>query len=442
MRLDSLGKLGRRLLSSIIVSALLIVILVIASVVSIRIFLNENIQGQKALDRIDTSINLIDKSLVDQETGQRGFNLTKDESFLEPYYIGIEVFLENSKLLLEDTEYHEDINKEAKVVIQKGEYWQETFARPQVESSLNGKQPSIQSLQQGKLAFDDFRQTINGFSEHVEVQRSIVRETMQVRINTTLIILVLIIIGIILTNLFFNYKVLKSVIKPIIDLSECVNSYAQHDFARQIPNYEQKDELFDLIENVDSMRYELAASIKSLESKVYFDGLTGLYNRRFFNEYILKEWERAKQKSEKLSLILFDVDHYKFFNDTYGHLAGDECLRAISKRLQEYNKNPMNLVARYGGEEFAVLLKERKEEEALTLAEEIRQTILDLRIEHKSSPTHRYVSISLGVVTAIPKEDLNPNQLISAADEALYKSKHNGRNQVTLMQMPEVVPVL
>ncbi|MEC2074623.1 diguanylate cyclase [Metabacillus fastidiosus] len=431
MKLNPLGKLGNRLLSSIIVSALIIVILVITCTVSVRLFLNINIQGQRALDSIEESANNLFKSLIDQETGQRGYNLTKDSMFLEPYYEGRKMFLESSKDLREEAGDFPDLYIEVKQVVQKGEYWQQNYGEPLVDLTLEGKYPTVQLLREGKKAFDDFRYTNSDFSKKVEAQRSNVRNTMNKRINMALTALVIILIGIIFINLLINYQILKSVIKPIIELSSSVKCYTDHNFSKGIPVYRKRDELFELIKNIDLMRTELSQSITSLKLKVNYDELTGLYNRRYFNEFIITEWELAKKNSFNFSLILFDIDHYKNFNDTYGHLAGDECLKTISECIQVYNAEPLSFAARYGGEEFVVLLPQGTEREALSVAENIKTAILDLEIPHRSSLVNEYVTVSIGVASIIPIEEMEPNEIISMADEALYKSKQNGRNKVT-----------
>lgn len=431
MKLNSLGKLGKRLLSSIVVAAVVIILLVILSIVNIRFFLNENIRGQQALDSIEESTNHLFKAVIDQETGQRGYNLTKDVTFLEPYNNGINEFSSSSEELVQATKKFPDLSTKANELIEKGQYWQERYGESLVELTHNGEQPTTQMILDGKMVLDDFRQKVVSYSEKIEEQRSIVRNKMQTRINFTLAGLFIISIGIIFLNLFINFRILKSVIQPIIELSCCVESYKKYDFSKEIPTYRKKDELFELIQNVDIMRNELSHSISSLESKVNYDELTGLYNRRYFNEFIIKEWENAKVNSENFSLIIFDIDHYKKFNDTYGHLAGDDCLKSISHCLQDLNLPPRNFVARYGGEEFCVLLLQRTEQEAVAIAEEIRKAVLGLKIPHRTSPTNENVTVSLGVSTIIPTGELQPNDIISMADTALYQSKHNGRNQVT-----------
>lgn len=431
MKFYSLGKLGNRLLYSLIISALVIIAFTIIGIVGIRVSLNENIKGQRTLDRIDNSANSFYKAIIDQETGQRGYGLTEDIKFLEPYQQGKEVFITTLTDLKNHMSDYPDLTDEIDELIVKGEYWHEQFGVLLVEMLMRGEEPSIALLNEEKNALDDIRSTFTTFTEEIEKERTIVRNTMNKRINMTLASLVFIIIGTMLVNLLINLKVLKSIIKPIIDLSGSVNAYAKHDFTHEIPDYQQKDELADLINKVDVMKSELSNSIRTLELKANIDGLTGLYNRRYFNDFLQKHWKLAKEHGENISLILFDIDYFKKYNDTYGHLAGDDCLKMISNQVQRYNENKNHLVARYGGEEFCIVLLGQPKCEVLAIAEDVRVSILNLKIPHETSKVHNYVTVSVGVSTMIPTEEMEYEQLILLTDKALYHSKENGRNRVT-----------
>lgn len=434
MNIQSYGKLGKRLIYSSIFSAVILMLFLIASTRWIHIALNENIQGQRGLDSVDESYNLLYKSLIDQETGQRGYNLTQDEAFLEPYHSGEEIFKENAKILLQKTEHLPLLRTEVKQVIETGTYWQENYGAILVDLTQRGVQPGKELMQEAKEVLDEFRHEATDFSVHIEEQRSVVREKMKTRIKSTLVSLVLTSSLIICLNLLFNIRVLKSIVRPIIQLDDCVTHYARHEFTKPIPVYNGKDELSALISNIDMMRAELAASIDVLESKAHHDGLTGLFNRRYFNDALEKEWAFAKRTSKSVSLLLLDIDYYKKFNDTYGHLAGDDCLKAISKVLNSYNVDSFSIAARYGGEEFAILLLSQNKQEAHALAEEIREAIMNLKIPHRSSITHECVTVSVGAATITPKENQVPEELIELADQALYRSKQDGRNCVTYYQ--------
>lgn len=159
------------------------------------------------------------------------------------------------------------------------------------------------------------------------------------------------------------------------------------------------------------------------------DGLTGVSNRRFFDEALSLEWRRARRHSNSVALIMCDVDFFKLFNDTYGHQAGDDCLRKVAKAISLNTERPSDVVARYGGEEFAVILPETTIGGALMVAEKIRQAIRELNIHHHSSPVGR-VTISVGIASSAPGFDNPPDDLINAADKALYRAKREGRDRV------------
>ncbi|WP_013321179.1 diguanylate cyclase domain-containing protein [Gloeothece verrucosa] len=159
------------------------------------------------------------------------------------------------------------------------------------------------------------------------------------------------------------------------------------------------------------------------------DGLTQVANRHRFDVYLEQEWRRLMRSRHSLSLILSDVDHFKWYNDTYGHLAGDHCLQQIARVIKTSVGRPADLVARYGGEEFAIVLPETSLKGALFVAEQIRQKVKNLTIPHTKS-AYQCVTLSLGVASLIPSGALSPKALINAADEALYQAKANGRDRV------------
>ena len=177
---------------------------------------------------------------------------------------------------------------------------------------------------------------------------------------------------------------------------------------------------------------ELRKANQRLERLSSLDGLTQIANRRRFDEHMEQEWRRAIRTGQPMGLVMADIDHFKAFNDTYGHQAGDDCLIQVAQRLYHLLKRPADLVARYGGEEFAIILPETEIAGAGDLAEQMRRSIKDLKIKHSSSPVARVVTISLGVSCALPTASIEPEELISQADRALYQAKNQGRNQVVL----------
>jgi two-component system chemotaxis family response regulator WspR len=160
------------------------------------------------------------------------------------------------------------------------------------------------------------------------------------------------------------------------------------------------------------------------------DGLTGLSNRRHFDEYLEMEWRRALREQSQLSLLLIDVDHFKAYNDTFGHVAGDEALRRVAGTIRESCARSSDLPARYGGEEFAIILPGTSPGGARLLAEKLRLTVQALGIAHEQPDAGAVLTVSVGVATLTPGQGESCLRLIEHADRALYNAKHGGRNQV------------
>lgn len=175
---------------------------------------------------------------------------------------------------------------------------------------------------------------------------------------------------------------------------------------------------------------QLEEANQKLHDLSILDGLTGIANRRRFNEVLGLEWRRAIRDTAPLSLILIDVDFFKAYNDTYGHQMGDDCLKLVVNSLKDVLKRPTDLIARYGGEEFVVLLPKTDAEAAAALAEEMRAGVEALEIAHALSQVTDRVTISLGVATIVPNLDSSYAELVAEADQALYQAKQGGRNRV------------
>ena len=162
------------------------------------------------------------------------------------------------------------------------------------------------------------------------------------------------------------------------------------------------------------------------------DGLTGLSNRRHFDEYLELEWRRAMREQTQMSLLMIDVDYFKSFNDTFGHLEGDEALRKVASAIRDASCRPSDLPARYGGEEFAIVLPNTSQGGARLVAEKLRQAVEALKIQHIAPIEGSYLTISIGLSTLTPLQGSSCRDLISAADKGLYLAKKNGRNRVGL----------
>lgn len=187
---------------------------------------------------------------------------------------------------------------------------------------------------------------------------------------------------------------------------------------------------------IDERLEQLEQKNRELERLSYVDELTRLANRRYFNQFLQTEWQQQVGDVPPLSLILCDVDYFKFYNHAHGRLAGDECLQRIAHTIRDCVQHRANVVARYGGEEFAVILPQTNANTAVDIAEDIRVSIKALAISydnpHIGGLPAQGLTLSLGVASITPSGENSPEVLIAAADEALYQSKRKGRDRVTL----------
>jgi len=193
------------------------------------------------------------------------------------------------------------------------------------------------------------------------------------------------------------------------------------------------------MQRIANMRKQLHKANRKLKMMSVRDGLTGLANRRHFDEVIQKEMSRAMRTETSISLLLADIDYFKPFNDNYGHQAGDDCLKAVGQAMMDTIKRPGDLTARYGGEEFAFILPETSLENASELAESLRIAIEELSITHHYSTVSKKVTLSCGIASVSPKKGQDNEALIhgliETADKNLYHAKEKGRNCISVTQI-------
>ncbi|MDE2375904.1 diguanylate cyclase [Bradyrhizobium sp.] len=228
----------------------------------------------------------------------------------------------------------------------------------------------------------------------------------------------------------------KLVIKPIEMLADMAKRFGEGDLSARAARNRLPSEFVPLARAFNAMaaqlgqrERELVASNDRLTVMASIDMLSGLANRRGFQSRLDFDWMRAQQHHSELSLLMIDVDHFKLFNDTYGHLEGDSCLTRIGETLSGIAADTLGFAARYGGEEFCLLLPNADLAQAAEIGEKVRAAVLQLCLPHITSE-HMIVSVSIGVAATRPNETLRPGDLIEAADAALYAAKHRGRNMV------------
>ena len=184
-------------------------------------------------------------------------------------------------------------------------------------------------------------------------------------------------------------------------------------------------------EKTSRARFLEAALLREMVAR---DGLTGIQNRRMFDQYIDRAWHQAIREGRRVAVLLIDIDCFKDYNDRYGHQAGDECLRAVALTLSRGARRPLDFVARYGGEEFAIVLYDASREYVAEVLTRIQRSIAELNILHEASRVASRLTVSIGAAFILPGSSRTPQGLIQLADEALYSAKEQGRNRVVVME--------
>lgn len=208
------------------------------------------------------------------------------------------------------------------------------------------------------------------------------------------------------------------------------NSQRHHRSRKALERANQR--LWNVLKKQAIAKQRLQTTNQNLLRLATTDGLTQVKNRYFFDQEIRHEWTRSQRESQPLSLILFDVDYFKKYNDYYGHPTGDICLQKIAHIAQQSIHRPADFVARYGGEEFAIVLPNTSQEGAIAIAQRIQEALQALAIPHLQSDISNIISISLGIATTIPIEHTSCDDLVALADQSLYDAKRDGRDRYVM----------
>ena len=217
----------------------------------------------------------------------------------------------------------------------------------------------------------------------------------------------------------------------LVKLPDTIELVARIEYhSRFYINLQQRDAAFQALQESQQKLQEINLELLRLTNT---DGLTGIANRRYFDDYLETEWRRAKRQQAQMSMLLIDVDNFKSYNDTYGHVAGDEVLRRVAAAIQTVCRRPADLAARFGGEEFALILPDTNERGVGLLGEAVRHAVEELAIWHSSASTGGRVTVSCGGATLIPSEGDLPTRLIELADSRLYRAKSQGKNRMIIL---------
>lgn len=533
------------------------------------------------LNRIELTIETVRTALVDQETGQRGYDLTGIDSFLEPFHAGTKAFQQAALQIQQDASPYLTFHAKVAELLQAGEHWHNDYGLPQVRKRQAGQTITAAQLSEGKQAFDAFRSDANQMLAKVAAQQATVQTDTHRFILITFSLTLFVVMVVVVLLILLLIRLVRKTIEPITTLSYAISEYATADFDTALEFNARNDEIGQLTKHVEIMRknlkhtfrlnnslvrlgrelqlvqtqsevydsaihtvaalwdcdctlmtregdtfstilryeqgvtmradellrstdmqtivqvfqegktrffpnwnilrpsgvrearryeagyrssihvaithYGACLAVLNLGSKVpnYFeegdvelcaqigsllglalknaevldeyqrharlDGLTNLSNRRHFDQILAREIEHAASYHAEFSVVLLDIDHFKRFNDTYGHLEGDKILQNVAKILAS-NARPNDTVARFGGEEFVVLLVDTDLEQAYRFAERLRH-----EIESQFVAGYR-VTCSFGVANYQP--NLTDQALIARADTSLYKAKELGRNRV------------
>jgi len=274
--------------------------------------------------------------------------------------------------------------------------------------------------------------TVNGFN--MWIYQLFVKNGM-VETNTQLVINILALYNIVMAGLIATFIVIvrRYLWVNVVKLSVAAHKIANGDFSvRVIPfrNSRRKNILERLFEDFNTMVEELASANEKLKALSITDELTKLDNRRSFLEYANLLWKQSLRLHLPINVLMIDVDYFKKYNDSMGHLEGDKVLVSIAQCLKEQIKRETDFVARFGGEEFVCLLPFIEKTEAFNFAKALVQSIENMKIPHPMSEHSKYVTISVGMAETIPNDENTFNQLLDEADKALYEAKKSGRNRV------------
>lgn len=381
--------------------------------------------------------------LRDAETGQRGYLLTEDTSYLAPYHTGVEYswlhFNELKELTRNNPSQQQRLEKIRLLIKQKSAELKETINLTKAGFSIEAY--TLVKSDHGKQLMDEIRTLLDEFVVEEKGLLEAREKDHQETQNQLYLFFILMGVVLIVTIALTSILTYRKVIRPILELTKKANLLSSGKY-HEI-SIKSNNEIGVLVQTFNKMgqeiknrTHQLELANENLKALSLADGLTHLANRRHFDQKLEEEYKRLKRSGSPLTLLMLDIDYFKAYNDFYGHLAGDECLKKIANVLKQSSQRPTDFAARYGGEEFALILSETDYPGAQAVAETIHTEIAQLSIANQGSRASQFVTISIGLITFYDLDLCDcPLCLIDQVDKLLYQAKADGRNRTVAQEL-------
>jgi|GEM_PF-5084298 len=423
------GGLGRRLLAQLLVSGLVYGVTALAVGYSVHATLVQTVAQVRRLHSVSVNLAGVELAMAQEESGQRGYDLTGVQSFLAPFTGGVALYATDAAHLR--AAVSPPLAGLVDEALAAASAWTAAYGLPQIHLREEGRRVSLAGLTAGKALQTTFQSLADRAQDKAAVMQqadlNAITSTVQLAIGVGLAATLLeVAVILILLQRRFGY-----IIEVIRTLRQAVARYGEGDM-RDTPAPDaapDDDELAALIRGVGEMRVGLARTLDAAHTLSSVDGLTGIANRRSLDEALPAMVEAARRGGGALSVAMVDVDHFKAYNDRFGHHAGDAALQATARVLQDVSRRG-DVVARYGGEEFTVVWPGADANDAWSLGERMRH-----EVAMRLGPT---VTISVGVATL--HGGVDGPALVEEADRALYRAKRNGRNRVAAAGITDAGP--
>lgn len=397
-------------------------ILILVMQIRPQYFLNANNMNTIHLFDISNDLSQMKTALLDEETGQRGYDLTDDPIFLQPFTSGEALFARYSHLAMQSSISNHSLYNDVKQMVNLEQIWIKYDGFPQISTVKNHHKVSTLSLLNGKSKVDRFRSVDH--QANVLITAEVSADYHFIRMIYFLSIIINIFLLFLIFYLLMNSvsTLFKKWLYPIAYLIKIMEKYAAYDFSDPIDLNQSIPELNKLFIGIDNMQHSLSAHIQHITNDAYTDALTQIKNRRFLKERLLDTIQQ--NQIDSLFFMMLDIDHFKKINDEYGHSVGDDVLIAVASKILT-TVPPQQIVVRYGGEEFAVVFTNQSKEETQKTANNILDSVRTVRQDISIT-----ISIGIAEFQNTTLSEWSVLKLINESDKALYRAKNNGRNRI------------